>query len=369
MRRRIVHYYPGAAGHSGVTFALWSWARAQARSGAEVCVLHAPGAAENTSVRFVPGDHCAGLTSHPVPHAGRGRATQRPVGLERYLGRDDLLVLHEGWVTSNLVAAAAARRARVPYIVMPHGVYERAWMRYLKPPLWLRQQLERRLLEGAAAVHVFFASEIADAARIAPSAAFITVPTGFDVPESQWTGGGGYLAWIGRIDPVHKGLDTLAAAVASLPPSRRPRMRLRGYDYKGGVERLRRVIAACGVGRWIQVDGPLGGADKMRFLQQADGYVHPSRWECHSMALLENLALGVPCLVSRRIHIAPTLEQSSAAVLADPREPAIAAGLSTLADERPAIAPRGRALIAHAFNWERLIPQFEQSLARLGVQS
>jgi glycosyltransferase involved in cell wall biosynthesis len=301
--RRIVHYYPDAMGHSGVTWALWGWARAQAAAGIEVCVLHAS-EPTSTAAAFVSKDDAAGVTTRCVAHRGRNRLAW-PVALDTHLGGDDLLVLHEGWVIGNLVAAAAARRAGVPYIVMPHGVYERAWAAQLKPPRWLRNRLERRLLEGAAAVHVFFESEIADIAALAPAASFVAVPTGFDVPPERWTGGGGYLGWIGRIDPTHKGLDLLIGAIACLAPQDRPNIRIRGYDYADGVARLQRLIDAAGVREWVDVRGAITGDEKAQFMRDADGYLHPSRWECHSIALLEHLALGVPCLVSDRIHIAP----------------------------------------------------------------
>lgn len=366
--RRIVHYYPDAAGNSGVTLALWSWARAQAASGAEVRVLHAPSSQPTTTAPFVSKERCPGLDAEVVPHRGRHRLARWPVGLDRHLGRNDLLILHEGWVPSNLVAAAAARRARVPYIVMPHGVYEPAWTTYLKPPMWLRLRLERRLLEGSAAVHVFFDSEIACVASLAPGASFMTVPTGFDVPEERWTGGGGYLAWVGRIDPVNKGLDVLARAIARLEPDDRPIVRIRGYDYKGGVARLQHVIDALHLAEWMRLNGAIAGADKTRFLQEADGYLHPSRWECHSLALLENLALGVPCLVSNVIHIARTLERSRAAVLAPPSERELAHALRRLTSGARDIAERGRSLVGQAFNWTTLMPQFISALGRLGLQ-
>jgi glycosyltransferase involved in cell wall biosynthesis len=366
--RRIVHYYPAAMAHSGVTFALWSWARVQAASGAEVCVLHAGSTDSGGSIGFVSQEYYPGLSDHGVPHRGRYRMTLRPVDLDRYLGRNDLLVLHEGWVSSNLVAAAAARRAGVPYVVMPHGVYESKWTTYLKPPRWLRNQLERQLLERAAAVHVFFDSEIADIAALAPSATFVTVPTGLDVPDEQWTGGGGYLGWIGRVDPFHKGLDALAGAVARLSPDHRPTIRLRGYDYEGGLARLRHLIAGHGVARWVRLEEAIAGARKTQFLQQADGYVHPSRWDSHSMALLENLALGVPCIVSSTIHIAQTLARSSAAVLARPSEIELASALWQENADRCRMSRRARALVGHAFNWTALMPRFHAAMGRLGLQ-
>lgn len=366
--RRIVHYYPGALGNSGVTFALWSWARAQAAAGYEVCVMHAPADRTGADVTFVSTDCCDRLTTLAVPHRGRRRMTLRPAALDRHLGNNDLLVLHEGWVANNIIAAEHAHRARVPYIVMPHGVYEPAWMKYLKPPRWLRDRLERRVLEGAAAVHMFFDSEIADVRRIAPRANFITVPTGFDVPDEQWHGGGGYLGWVGRIDPVHKGLDVLVGAISRMAPADRPQLRIRGYDYKGGSATLQGQIDDRGVANWVHLEGPIAGEEKTQFLQRADGYIHPSRWECHSIALLENLSLGVPCLVSNAIHIAETLKQAGAAVLSPPREEGLAAALPQLAANRPAIGRQGRALIASAFSWNAIIPRFQTALSTVGLQ-
>jgi glycosyltransferase involved in cell wall biosynthesis len=355
-------------GNSGVTYALWSWARAQAAAGAEVHVLHAPQGEPTSDVPFVSKDFHPAVTTQCVPHRGRHRMTLRPIRLDRYLGRRDLLVLHTGWVPGNLLAAAAARRAGVPYIVMPHGVYERLWTTYLRGPRRIRDYFERRFLERAAAVHVFFDSEIDDIKALAPGATFFTVPTGFDLPRDRWAGGGGgYLAWMGRIDPVHKGLDMLVRAIARLTPGERPALHFRGYDYKGGVAGLQRLIAEHGLGNWVRLEPAVAGAEKARFMHEADGYVHPSRWECHSIALLEHLALGVPCVVSNTIHIARALERSRAAVLAAPCEPDLAAALTRLPSERRGVAERGRALIGEAFNWGTLVPQFQRALARLGL--
>jgi glycosyltransferase involved in cell wall biosynthesis len=329
--------------------------------------MHAPADSTGAAVHFVSKDCCPGLTAMAIPHRGGHRLTLRPAALERHLSAADLLVLHEGWVLNNIVAAAAAHRSGVPYMVMPHGVYEPAWTNYLKPPRRLRNELERRVLERAVAVHMFFDSEIVTLRKLAPHANTIVIPTGFDVPAEHWRGGGGYLGWIGRMDPVHKGLDLLIGAIAQLPPADRPQLRIRGYDYKGGVAALHRLIAERNVAAWVRVEGPIAGVGKMGFLRQSDGYVHPSRWECHSIALLENLALGVPCLVSNGIHMAETLRRSRAALLSSPTEPAIASMLPQLARSSRDAAQRGRDLIGGAFNWNLLIPQFRAGLGLLGL--
>ena len=365
---RIVHYYPTARVDSGVTIALWAWARALAAAGHEVAVLHG-GANAPADFHLDEGIGAAtnGIVEHVVPHRGRGRLTARPIGLGRWLRPGDLLVLHEGWVASNQIAAGTARRIGVPYVVMPHGVYESAWRTYLKSPIWVRELAERYLLERALAVHVFFESEVGDVMRLAPRAAHIAVPTGFDVPSDRWVGGGGYLSWVGRYDPNHKGLDALVEAVALMPRGKRPLVRLHGYDFRGGRAALERQIAERGLGGRILVGGVINGEAKAEFLRRADGYVHPSRWESYGIALLENLALGVPCLASSTIHMAADLRRDDAAVLAVPEARSLADGIVALAAAPPELGARGRALVERRFAWSTVVPEFLSSLEALGA--
>ena len=365
--RRIVHYYPEALGNSGVTFALWAWARAQLVAGYEVAVLHGDAATRHTGPEFVSKAESPGLTIEQVAHRGRHRLVRHPLALERHLGRRDLLVLHEGWVFSNVAAAKAARRAGVPYVVMPHGVYDPAWTPYLKPPRWLRNRLERHVLEGAAAVHLFFESEVPSVARLAPGASMLLAPTGYEVPSERWSGEGGYLAWLGRVDPFNKGLDVLVGAIGLLPPERRPQLRVHGYDYKGGIDRLQRLVAERRMEPWVQIGPPLAGRDKLTFLQRASAYVLPSRWECHSIALLENLALGVPCVVSSVIHIASELRSAGAAILAPPSEEPLARALLQISGEGDGLGARGRAFVADRLAWPVVMARYDSELARLGL--
>ena len=166
---------------------------------------------------------------------------------------------------SNVVAARAARRAGVPYVVVPHGVYEPGIRRMLKPPQRLRARVERWVLEHAAAVHVFFESEGPIIRAIAPrTRSLIVVPLGFDVGDATWTGGGGYLAWIGRYEPTHKGLDVLIDAVARLEPSDRPRIELRGPDFNGGFGRTLEQIERLGLADRVHAEGPVSGPRRRR---------------------------------------------------------------------------------------------------------
>lgn len=359
---RFVQYYPRAiSDDSGVVTAFWAWVLALARAGHELVVLHAGGRRIGGPQGQLPDL----VTERAIAHLGRGRTTWVPLGLERHLRPTDVLVLHEGWIASNLAAARAARRAGARYVVVPHGAHDPGVQRRLKPPVRYRRRLERGLLEGAHAVHVFFESEVATIADLAPAARCIVAPTGFDLPSQNWVGGGGYVSWLGRFDPYHKGLDLLLRAFASLQTERRPRITLRGHDFHGGQGEMRRLVHALGLEHDVQIGDPIEGVDKLAFLQHAEGYVHPSRWESHSVALLENLSLGVPCLVSNAIHVAPELQEAGAAIVVALTVPDLALGIERLVAADPALGRRGREFVGTRFAWDRSIADFEEGLARL----
>jgi len=365
---RFVHYYPGALGDSGVTVALWGWASALARAGFDVTVLHD---GEDAGVRHTEEPFAstrdARVKHHRIAHRGRGRPLRHPVDLARHLRGGDILVLHEGWVTGNIVAAMSAARAGIPYILVPHGVYEPLWRQYLRPPRHVRAAVERRVLEQAAAVHLFFPSEAAAILSLAPAARIVVSPTGVDIPDGRWQGHGNYFAWIGRFDPTHKGLDILVDAVAEIPPDQRPAIRLRGYDYLGGLRRLTTLLSRRpGLERWIEVGGPISGHEKRRLLLEADGYLLPSRWESHSVALLEALSLGIPCVVSSTLHVAEVLRRYDAAILAMPDAASLAEALVALRSASD-IGPRGRAMVAVEFTWRRALDDLLSQLGSLGL--
>jgi glycosyltransferase involved in cell wall biosynthesis len=114
------------------------------------------------------------------------------------------------------------------------------------------------------------------------------------------------------------------------------------------------------------VGGPISGSEKRHFLLESDGYILPSRWESHSVALLEALALGVPSLVSGTLHIAPKLRRYDAAVLTMPDAPSLAAGLLAMHGAGE-LGARGRSMVETEFSWRRAVHDLVPQLAALGL--
>jgi glycosyltransferase involved in cell wall biosynthesis len=298
-----------------------------------------------------------------LEHTGVGR-WRMPRDLMSHLTRDDVLVLHSAYLPGNIAVALLAQRLGVPYIVMPHGGYNTRARdrRYHRKRLWL--PVERAYLERALAVHVFFDGETQDAAQGAPGARWIVAPTGYALPPDRWDGGsGGYLAWIGRYDIGTKGLDLLVRALGLLDALDRRPLRLHGKPSEDDPEDIARVARETGVGDIVTVGGQIGGADKVDFFRRAAAYVHPSRWESHSLAIVEALAYGIPSVVSGCCSIAHKLEAADAAVIVDPDPESIARGISKALRTPQHYSDRAIDFVRQHLAWNAIIGDYLGQIA------
>ncbi len=132
---------------------------------------------------------------------------------------------------------------------------------------------------------------------------------------------------LGRFDVRHKGLDRLSELATSVPDRT---FTVHGSRCGNEPELLDHLVATKPPN--LILAEPVHGADKAQALRRSHAFVLLSRWEGLSVALLEALALGVPCVVSA--EVAATLGPD-APVLVLPRTPAEgrAALLALLGDD------------------------------------
>lgn len=101
------------------------------------------------------------------------------------------------------------------------------------------------------------------------------------------------LLCVGNIKPV-KGHDVLIDAFATVRPHATTKLALIGADHSDG-EIVRRATETCGADR-VRFVGPT--ADVLPWLQAADAFVLPSRFEGLSNALLEAMACEMPVIAT-----------------------------------------------------------------------
>jgi glycosyltransferase involved in cell wall biosynthesis len=342
---RIVRYYPRAlVGDGGMTGAVRRWSESLSECGADVTVAYDRGP---------PPPPVNGVRWAPVRHRGLGDY-RVPVDLADIVRDADLLVLHSGWTLHNIRAARTARKLGVPYLLEPRGAYDPHIVhrhRAAKRMWWMA--LERRLVMGARAIHVFFDDERAHLEAIGYRGLVISAPNGVDAPTGpRWDGGsGGYVLWLGRFDPGHKGLDILLDALGRLPPAERPTLRLHGPDWRGRKESVRSTASRLGVEPWAEVRDAVYGDLKRRVLVQATGFVYPSRWDACPNSVLEAVSLGIPTLTTS-YPLGRMLAARGGALACEPSPGDVAGGLRRLLSAQAAeVGARGAEVARDALSW------------------
>lgn len=343
---RIVNYHPRArVGDGGITNSVRRLSAAFARAGADPAIAY-----DGSGDPHVDD----GVTWLPVEHRGRGRS-RSPRDLATAFVGADVVVLNSAWTASNVRAGAAARRARVPYVLAPRGAYDPLIVerRALAKRVWWTL-FERRLVAGAAGLHVFFADQQEHLRALGYAGPLVVAPNGVQVPAGyRWDGGsGGYVLYLGRFDPEHKGLDLLLHAVALLPEEERPQLRLHGPDWRGGKPRTVALRDQLGLQAWVAIGEAVYGEAKWDLVARSVGLVYPSRWEGFGNSLAEAAALGVPTLATP-YPLARFLADRGAAVVVDAEPQALAAGLRRLATEEAAdLGARARNVVTDELTWD-----------------
>lgn len=167
-------------------------------------------------------------------------------------------------------------------------------------------------------------------------------------------------AAVGRLIPT-KGYDCAIDALAKLPSEERPILLLAG---EGPQEReLRRQAIELGVSEWVRW---LGFQDEVRWvLWAADVFVHPSRKEGLSCAILEAMAAGLPVIAASVGGVPEVVRHGTTGWLVPPDDPAaLAEALRLLRGDEPLrhrLSENARWFVREHHNPDQLV------MATLGV--
>lgn len=310
MKTKVYIYYPRAlVGNGGPTVATWMWAQSLLEAGSEVKILY------DSSLEAYQPLRVLGADLVPVAHKGHGRWRRPKNRSDLKIERNSFVFLHSAFLAGNLYVAKAARKNDAHTVFVPHGAYESAARQrsaFLKKLwfLWERQELNKAL-----AIHAFVDSERVSIKEVARNTAVVVAPTPIQLPNIEWKGGGSYIAWFGRYDIEHKGLDLLIKAYAQTDPQVRIPLKLRGRDSTDGKDRVIQMVEKHAMSEWISIGPEIKGHQKIEFLKNAEFFIMPSRWESFSIALLEVLSIGVPSIVSEKMPIALQLKRENGAVI------------------------------------------------------
>lgn len=389
---RVMHVVksvdPGSGGPQAVICRLSAAQRAVLPPSGRVRVvsLAVPGIEEAfaKSIRDIPGiEQVEFLALHPgkCRDAILPRTTVEDI---RRLCRDaDILHLHGVWDRVLWTASVEARRARVPYVIMPHGMLD-PWslqQRAMKKKLAMFLYV-RRMLNHACALHLLNEDESDLLAPLGLSVQSVVIPNGVfleeiaDLPPSDTfhaahpeLHGQPYILFLSRLH-YKKGLDYLAAAFAIVARQYADvRLVVAGPD-GGERENFQQWVKDAGIADRVHMVGPLYGSDKLAALSGARCFCLPSRQEGFSVAITEALGCGLPVVITEGCHFPQVSEVGAGIVTAPVPEQIAKALLHVLGDSglRSRMSEAGRQLVRTELNWpsiaRKTIAMYEAALGK-----
>ena len=281
-------------------------------------------------------------------------------GFARWIGqhvRDyDVVHIHALFSFTSVVAAWAARRAGVPYVLRPLGTLNRYGVTRRRP--WLKR-VSLKLIEGpilrhAAAVHFTAAAERAEAEELGipmrsaviplAVAAGPVVEPGLFAARFPQLQGKRIVLFLSRLDPK-KNVEGLLRAFRliedSLPGTR---LVIAGDGEAGYVAGLKRLAAELGLADRVAWTGYIDGELKVSAYTTAQVFVLPSFSENFGIAAAEALMAGLPCVLGEGVAIAEEVAAAGAGLAVEPNPENIARGIITvLSDNALRAAMGGRA--------------------------
>ncbi len=371
---RIVHvtpYFAPAFVYGGPPRSILALCRALRHAGADVEVVTTTANGESELPAAV-----AVRTSFddvPVTYVPRSfpkryfRAAGLEDALERRAAGADLVHVHGCWNAFGGATARWCHRAHVPYVVSPRGMLYQWSFRSGRVKKWAGyRMMERPMLSCARFIHATSQDEADAIARLGLGRDIVVVPNGLDEFSPASVGERdafratfGFqpddfvILFLGRLHQK-KGIDTLIEAMRRVAATRPDaRLLIAGTGdpaYVAALTALARDLVDAGRARFA------GHLDDRRVaLGSADAFALTSHSENFGLSVAEAIGAGLPVVVSRGCPW-PQIETWRAGFWVNNTPDEVAAGLTSLAADRPAareMGERGRVAIRAHLSWDR----------------
>ena len=289
--------------------------------------------------------------------------------------RPDLIHLHGIWDWSIHLAAVAARRLRIPYIIAPRGSLEpwcleqKKWKKRLALALY-----QRRDLKAAVALHATAPSEAAQFRRLGFTQTIIESPNGVIVPSElparAPADGVRRALFVSRMHPK-KGVLELVEAWARVKPAGWACELV--YTTNGAFERqyeeqVKARVRDLGLEDAFIFTGPLMDEAKWTAYRRADLFVLPTHSENFGIVVAEALWAGVPVVTTKGTPWAELAVRRCGwwvDIGVEPLADALRQALGLSDEERREMGARGRELVEEKYRWPAIGRQMRAAYAGL----
>ena len=254
--------------------------------------------------------------------------------LYTYKNKIDLLLINGIFVPYVYTLAMYAKKLNIPYIHIPHGVYnDIAFTKSKFKKKVYFKFFEKKVIENALAVQMLSKNQFLDLQKIANPKNVISVPNGVDSsllknfkPIERKNDDKVKIIFWGRKDIFIKGLDLLVKAFSQINISN-IELHIQGADI-GDTEKLKKLINDLNLSN-VYLKEKFNG-NSLDVLHQYDFMVMPSRLEAFSMAVIEAMLAELPILISKEVGAAEYVKLANAGIICEPTVSGIKEGLNNM---------------------------------------
>ena len=276
--------------------------------------------------------------------------------------KPDIIVVEQFYGYAGNKIVWELMRYGVPYVIIPRGeLTESAQKRKSWKKRMANLLLFRKFAQRAAAIEYLTEQEKSDSGDKWNKEG-IVIPNGICVPKEvkkQYCQNGIKCLTIGRIDPYHKGLDMLIEACVEIKERLQESscvINIYGPGREEKVSELNEIIKKNELSEFIRIHDGLFGERKKEELLNSDVFLITSRFEGHPMALIEALAYGLPCVVTRGSNMKKEVEQFDAGWTAETNAEDIKQAILRMLDEKDKISQKAQNArrLAGMYEWNNI---------------
>jgi glycosyltransferase involved in cell wall biosynthesis len=385
---RVLHVIQTlSARYGGPVASLKALTQYQVRSGLRVTIC--------TTNADYPKGYLPVATDRPVLERGVTiwfhRVCFQPLLVSAALGRwldhgikdFDVVHIHGLYRFPVTYAAWAARKARVPYVITPHGALDPFLYRQSRHSVLLKRLYERLFdfpnIRNASAINYTTREELERARFLGLSPPAVVIPSGMDGSEYTVLPRRGsfrsamgipmetpLVLYLGRIN-FKKGLDLLIPAFSlvleSLPTAQ---LVLVGPDNEGYGRRIQGLCGKHGIASATRFVGYIDAERVRQAYVDADVFVLPSYSENFGRAVVEAMACGCPVIISDKVNLWREVKRANAGIVTrlDARD--IARAILSVLNADPDTAgmgASGRDLARRRFAYDAIADRVQQMYA------
>lgn len=330
---------------SGVCNVVPQYLQVQSRLGHTVALYNCWGIEVEPHVNQIPNDGPFDIDKMPEP-----------------FNHPDLVVFQECYRKEFLAIGKQLEHKGIPYVIVPHGELrkEAQQTKHLKK-VAANILLFNRFTDKALALQCLSQQEY-DSTHFGKKKFIAT--NGTAVPANRkenFNKDSMKMVFVGRLDAHVKGLDLLIEAVSKCMDvfkENNVTLDIYGPDYAGRYANVERLIETFKVGEVVTLHHEVTGEDKEKVLLASDVFVQTSRHEGMPMGILEALAYGMPCLVTRGTNLGEKVSDNNCGWMAENDADSIAECLRRVIAERDSFEERSsnaRNFIEENFSWNVVI--------------